>query len=241
MFCYQCQEAAKNVGCTNKGVCGKEEETANLQDLLIHVLRGIAVYGEKLNEYSVTDNETALFVARGLFATITNGNFDNKRFVDMIREGLKRRDIMSDKFRSLHREKQGKEFDQPLHDSAVWFSETISDFEEKAKHVGVMATENEDARCLKELLIIGLKGIAAYADHAAVLGFEDNEIYAFIMEALASTTKNLSVDEMVQLVMKAGETAIKTMTLLDEANTSAYGHPEITEVNIGVRNNPGIL
>jgi len=241
MFCFQCQETAKNTGCTVKGVCGKPEETANLQDLLIHVLKGIAVYADRLKEFDVSDKETGLFAARGLFATITNANWDNDRFVAMIREGLERRDQLRDKFLAAYKEKNGRDFDEPLHNSATWFSDDEAEFEEKAKSVGVLTAENEDVRSLRELLIIGLKGIAAYADHAAILGFEKEEIYGFIMEALASTTKDLPVDDMVGLVMKAGEVAVQTMALLDEANTSAYGHPEITEVNIGVRKNPGIL
>ncbi|MEA2114539.1 MAG: hydroxylamine reductase [Thermodesulfobacteriota bacterium] len=241
MFCFQCQETAKNTGCTIKGVCGKPEETANLQDLLIHVLRGIAVYREKLEEFGISDKETGLFTAQGLFATITNANWDDDWFVAKIREGLKRRDQLKDSFLAAYREKNGKDFDEPLHDSATWFSDDPTEFEKKARSVGVLATENEDVRSLRELLIIGLKGIAAYAEHAATLGKEKDEIYNFIMEALASTTKDLSVDEMIGLVMKAGEMAVNTMALLDEANTSAYGHPEITEVNIGVSNNPAIL
>ncbi len=241
MFCFQCQETAKNIGCTIKGVCGKPEETANLQDLLIHVLKGIAVYGEKLDEFGISDNETALFAARGLFATITNANWDDARFAAMIREGLERRGRLKDQFLAAYKEKNGKDFDEALHDSATWYSDDDAEFAKKAKSVGIMATENEDVRSLRELLIIGLKGIAAYADHAAILGKEKDDIYAFIMEALASTTKDLSVDEMIGLVMKAGETAVNTMALLDDANTSAYGHPEISEVNIGVRGNPAIL
>ncbi len=241
MFCFQCQETAKNTGCTVKGVCGKPEDTANLQDLLIHVLRGIAVYAEKLTEFDVSDKETGLFAARGLFATITNSNWDNDRFVAMIREGLERRDQLRGKFLAAYKEKNGRDFDEPLHDSATWSSDDVAEFDEKAKSIGVLAAENEDVRSLRELLIIGLKGIAAYADHAAILGFEKEEVYGFMMEALASTTKDLPVDEMIGLVMKAGEVAVETMALLDEANTSAYGDPEITEVNIGVRKNPGVL
>ncbi|RLB80257.1 MAG: hydroxylamine reductase [Deltaproteobacteria bacterium] len=241
MFCFQCQETAKNEGCTIKGVCGKPEDTANLQDLLIYVLRGIAVYGEKGSELGVSNKENGLFAAQALFTTITNANWDNDRFVAMVREGLKRRDQIKEKFLAAYKEKNGKDFDEKLHDSATWFSDDVAEFEEKAKSVGVLATENEDVRSLRELLIIGLKGIAAYADHAAILGFEKDEIYDFIMEALASTTKDLPVDDMIGLVMKAGETAVNTMALLDEANTTAYGNPEITEVNIGVESNPGIL
>ena len=241
MFCFQCQETAKNEGCTIKGVCGKPEDTANLQDLLIYVLRGIAVYGEMAKELGMSNKENGLFTAQALFTTITNANWDNDRFVAMVREGLKRRDQIKEKFLAAYKEKNGKDFDEKLHDSATWFSDDVAEFEEKAKSVGVLATENEDVRSLRELLIIGLKGIAAYADHAAILGFEKDEIYDFIMEALASTTKDLPVDDMIGLVMKAGETAVNTMALLDEANTTAYGNPEITEVNIGVESNPGIL
>jgi hydroxylamine reductase len=241
MFCFQCQETAKNTGCTIKGMCGKPEDTANLQDLLIYVLRGIAVYGEKAKELGIYDKETGLFIAQALFTTITNANWDNDRFVAIIKEALKHREALKDKFLAAYKEKNGKDFDENLHHSATWFSDDAAEFNEKAKTVGVLSTVDEDVRSLRELLIIGLKGVAAYADHAAILGFEKEDIYDFLMEALASTTKDLSVDDMVGLVMKAGETAVNTMALLDEANTTAYGNPEITEVNIGVGSNPGIL
>ena len=240
MFCFQCQETAKNTGCTVKGVCGKPEETANLQDLLIFVLRGISVYGEKLKELGAADRTNDDFIAQALFATITNTNWDDARFTLMITEGLHRRDQIQSNFLSAYKQKNGSDFSEALPEAATWIADP-SAFAEKAKSVGVLATENEDARSLRELLIIGLKGVAAYADHAAILGFQKDEINDFIMEALASTTKDLTVDKMVALVMKAGETAVNTMALLDEANTTAYGHPEITEVNIGVGKNPGIL
>ncbi|MBW2341612.1 MAG: hydroxylamine reductase [Deltaproteobacteria bacterium] len=241
MFCFQCQETAKNKGCNIKGVCGKPEDTANLQDLLIYVLKGIAIYGEKGKEVGISHRETGLFIAKALFSTITNTNWDNERFVDLIKEGLKRRQVLKNGFLAAYKDKHGKSFDEQLHDSATWYSDDVAEFHEKAKEVGILATEDEDVRSLRELLIIGLKGIAAYADHAAILGFEKDEIYNFMMEALASTTRELSVEKMVGLVLMAGEVAVTTMATLDEANTSAYGHPEITEVNIGVRNNPGIL
>ena len=241
MFCFQCQETAKNTGCTVKGVCGKPEETANLQDLLIYVLRGVSVYGEKAKELGILDKKTGLFIAQSLFTTITNANWDNERFISLIKEGLKVREELKTKFLAAYKEKNGQEFSEQLHHSATWDSDDEAEFHEKAKEIGVLATENEDVRSLRELLIIGLKGVAAYADHAAILGFEKDDIYAFLMEALASTTKDLPVDEMVAMVMKCGEVAVNTMALLDEANTSAYGNPEITEVNLGVRNNPGIL
>ncbi|UCD81778.1 MAG: hydroxylamine reductase [Desulfobacterales bacterium] len=241
MFCYQCQGAAKNTGCTIKGVCGKTEETANLQDLLIFALKGIAVYGEHAKELGLSTGDNGRFVAGALFATITNANFDNDRLMLLIKEALSRKKALQDKFNAAYKEKFGRDFSEPLHDAATWFAEDAAEFGEKAKTVGVLATENEDIRSLRELLILGAKGIAAYADHAAVLGLEKDEIYDFLMEALASTTKELEADQMIGLVLKAGETTVTTMATLDEANTSAYGHPEITEVNIGVGSRPGIL
>ncbi len=240
MFCFQCQETAKNTGCTVKGVCGKPEDTANLQDLLIFVLKGISVYGEKLKELGAADRSNDDFVAQGLFATITNANWDDGRFSSMITEGLQRRDQIRSKFLAAYKEKNGSDFGDALPEAATWTADS-SAFAEKAKSVGVLATANEDVRSLRELLVIGLKGVAAYADHAAILGYQKDEINDFIMEALASTTKDLSVDDMIALVMKTGETAVNTMALLDEAHTTAYGNPEITEVNIGVGTKPGIL
>jgi len=241
MFCFQCQETAKNEGCTVRGVCGKPEETANLQDLLIYVLKGISIYGEKAAELGVFDKKWGKFIAEALFSTITNVNWDDERFISLIKDGLKVREEVRDRFLAAYQEKNGKAFSGELHDAATWFSDDPAAFKEKAKHVGILTTENEDVRSLRELLVIGLKGVAAYADHAAILGYEKDDIYRFMMEALASTTKDLSVDEMVGLVMKCGETAVNTMALLDEANTTTYGHPEITEVNIGVGKNPGVL
>lgn len=241
MFCFQCQETAKNSGCTIKGVCGKPETTANLQDLLIFALRGIALYAEKLKELGQPERADAIFVLQGLFSTITNVGWDDSRFVEMIREALSRRNALREKFLAAYKAKNGRDFDETLPEAATWFADDEAAFAENAKTIGVLATQNEDVRSLRELLIIGLKGVAAYADHAAILGYRKDGIEDFIMQALASTTKDLSVDEMVGMVMKAGETAVNTMALLDQANTSAYDNPEITTVNIGVRNNPGIL
>ncbi len=223
------------------GYCGKLEETANLQDLLVHLLKGVSIYAEKLKDLGISDKSTGRFVIQGLFATITNANFDDARFEDLIREALALRDRLRAKFLAAYQEKNGKAFDEKLHDSATWTGSTSAEFASKAKSVGILATGNEDVRSLRELLIIGLKGVGAYADHAAVLGYEKDDIYDLILEGLASTTKNLSVDEMIALVMKAGETSVTTMALLDEAHTSRYGHPEISEVSLGVRANPAIL
>jgi hydroxylamine reductase len=230
MFCYQCQETAKNEGCGIRGVCGKTEETANLQDLLIYVLKGLAIYAEKAKAAGTLDSSYGRFTIEALFATVTNVNFDNDRIIELIRETLNLRNELKEKYGATD-----------VHDSAVWFSDDVADFKKKAAEVGILAIDNIDVRSLRMLLIYGIKGISAYVEHAAVLGFEDEKIYDFIREALISTTKDLSVDEMVAMVMRAGECAVTTMALLDKANTSTYGNPEISKVNIGVRNNPGIL
>lgn len=235
MFCFQCQETAKNQGCTVKGMCGKPEETADLQDLLIYVCKGISVYGDKLREKGVVDRDAGNFVCKALFTTITNVAWDDDVIIERIKQGLQVRDKV--------RGKLNGDMPDPLPECASWSSEDKEEIKAKAlsDKMRITAVENEDVRSLRELLTIGCKGVAAYADHAAILGKEKDDIYGFIMEALASTTKDLSVQEMVNMVMRAGDTAVNTMALLDEANTSAYGHPEISEVNIGVRNNPGIL
>jgi len=241
MFCYQCQETAKGTGCTVRGVCGKTAETAQLQDLLVYILKGISIWNEKSSELGISDNEVGLFISGALFATITNANFNDERFISLIKEGLAIRDKIKTGVLTAYSEKYGKDFTEELHDSAVWNTEDESEFHQKAVEIGVLATENEDLRSLRELLVYGLKGLSAYAHHAAVLGFKKNEIFDFLNKALVSTTKELGVEEMVGIVMESGKYNVDTMALLDEANTSTYGHPEITEVNIGVRNNPGIL
>ncbi len=243
MFCFQCQETAKNQGCTVKGVCGKPEETADLQDLLIYVCKGISVYGEKLKELGTVDKKIGRFICEALFTTITNVAWDDNVLIGKIKEALKVREAIKKKILDPYEQKFGKGFAEPLPDCATWYADNDTEILAKAEadEMRITAIANEDVRSLRELLIIGCKGIAAYADHAAILGFEKDEIYGFLMEALASTTKNLSVDDMIAMVMKAGEMGVATMALLDEANTSTYGHPEISEVNLGVRNNPGIL
>jgi hydroxylamine reductase len=234
MFCFQCQETAKNQGCTVRGVCGKPESTAALQDLLIYLCKGISVFGEKLGEKGIVDREAGRFITKALFVTITNAAWDDLSITEWVREGLKVRDAVAKRVGGAA---------GPLPDCATWEGTSGEDILAKAMsdEVRITAADDEDVRSLRELLIIGCKGIAAYAEHAEVLGFEKDDIYGSLMESLASTTRDLPVDEMVDLVMKAGETAVMTMALLDEANTSTYGNPEITEVNLGVRNNPGIL
>ncbi len=229
MFCFQCQEAAKGTGCDVVGVCGKKEDTAQLQDLLVFTLKGLSVVAAEAKKQGKLDKSIGLFIAQGLFATITNANFDNDRFVELIKESIAKRDGLKTAI--------GFSSDADV----VNWNGSEAEFVAKGAKVGVLSQANEDVRSLRELLIYGLKGMAAYTDHAAMLGFEKQEIYDFMVEALVSTTQDLSVDEMVGMVLKCGETAVTAMALLDEANTTAYGNPEISKVNIGVRGNPGIL
>ncbi len=234
MFCFQCQEAAKGEGCTIKGMCGKESDTSDLQDLLIYNLKGIAVIANKAQVAGVkVPEKTGRFIAQGLFTTITNANFNDENLIQWINRAQA---LKKELFESV----KGK-IGSDLHESATWYSNDVAGFKAKATAVGILATANPDVRSLRELLILGLKGISAYADHAAVLGVTKDEIWNFLYDALASTTQDLSVDEMVGKVLKAGEITVTTLAALDQANTTAYGNPELTEVNIGVGSNPGIL
>ncbi|QZY53965.1 hydroxylamine reductase [Crassaminicella profunda] len=238
MFCYQCQEAAKGTGCTIKGVCGKPEEVSNLQDLMIYTLKGIAVVTQEGSKVGAKFLAADHFTMNGLFMTITNANFDEEVFIKKIKEGLALREEMKKELRS-----KGVTLDD-LHDAATWTADSVSAIKAKADsvQVGVLATENEDVRSLRELIIYGLKGMAAYAEHAYNLGKENEEIYAFITKALVATLDDtLSADELVALTLETGKYGVDVMALLDAANTGTYGNPEITEVNIGVRNNPAIL
>ncbi len=229
MFCFQCQEAAKGTGCQVAGVCGKQADTAGLQDLLVYNLKGLAVVAEEAQKQGELDPDTGLFICQALFATVTNTNFDNRRFIPLIKTAIAKREAL----------KLAIGFSSDL-DCVCW-NGTEADYAAKAAQVGVLSQANEDVRSLRELLIYGLKGMAAYTDHAAVLGFQKQEIYDYMISALASTTRDLSVDEMVGQVLKCGEVAVTAMALLDEANTTTYGNPEISTVSLGVRNNPGIL
>ncbi len=238
MFCYQCQETSKGVGCTVRGVCGKTDDVANLQDLLVYVVKGISFYSTKAREKGIEDAEVNLFIIDGLFTTITNANFDRNVIISKIRKGLEIRTKIADKLC-----KEGCELNKAtLPDVATWSVATEEEFEAKAKKVGVLTTENEDIRSLRELLIYGIKGMAAYAEHAFNLGFEDAGVNAFMQKGLVATLNNeLSVDELVALVLECGQNGVQVMSLLDKANTTAYGNPEITKVNLGVGKNPGIL
>ncbi len=199
MFCYQCQETAKNTGCTLAGVCGKKAPTANLQDELVQQLKILALTHQP-------NRELGRFITESLFMTITNANFDDARFTAQIAK-----------------------------------AKTLAGNTTATAPLGVMSCDHEDIRSLRELLTYGLKGVAAYADHAAILGKEDDDIYAFMFKALAAMTRDLPANDLIGLVLECGNIAVKTMALLDAANTGAYGNPEITKVKIGVGKRPGIL
>jgi len=231
MFCYQCQETAGGKGCAVRGVCGKTEEVAKLQDLLIYTLKGISEIVVKGKLDVKTLGETNYEVLSSLFMTITNANFDNDSIEKQIITMIAARDKLRNSIVSMG-----------LHDAATFTVSSRASMLEKAASVGVLATANEDVRSLREMIIYGLKGTAAYAEHAKNIGKEDLSINTFIYEALAATLDDsLSADDLVALTLKTGEYGVKVMALLDEANTSRFGNPEITEVNIGVRKNPAIL
>lgn len=236
MFCYQCQETAKGEGCILKGVCGKDFTTANRMDLLIYSLKGIAVLTTTLRASKQTYNFKAVnaFVRDSLFATITNANFDAESIKERISLSLKLRQELVDFCKE-------KGVAYPELEVVTW-NKAEEEYDAFAKQVGVLREENEDIRSLIELTVYGLKGMAAYAEHAARLGYEDEEIDSFIQRALyevALGTK--TADELTALVLETGSFGVKTMALLDRANTESYGNPELTTVELGVRNNPAIL
>lgn len=232
MFCYQCQETAGCKGCTVSGVCGKQPDVAAMQDLLIYVTKGLAAVTTQLREESSpVPWEASRMVLTNLFTTITNANFDKEAIIARIEETLAQKEELLSSVKNS----------DCLPEAAFWNGKR-KEFEEKASCVGVLSTENEDIRSLRELITYGLKGLAAYAKHASVLGKEDPKINAFLEHALAAVLDDrLSADDLTALALKTGEYGVQTMALLDEANTQAYGSPEITKVKISAGNRPGIL
>lgn len=233
MFCYQCQETAGCKGCTQMGVCGKNPEVAAMQDLLVYVTKGLSAVTTKLRaEGKRVAQEINHLATLNLFITITNANFDKEAIIKRIFMTLeKKRELI-------------KEVSDPssLPEAAFWDSTDRAEFAKKAKETGVLATENEDVRSLRELVIYGLKGLSAYSKHANALLQDDEEVDAFLQRALAATLDDsLSADELTALVLETGKFGVEGMALLDRANTTAYGNPEITKVNIGVGTRPGIL
>ncbi len=246
MFCFQCQEAVNNVACTTRGVCGKSPEVAAIQDLLVYLLKGLSVYGERLAAMGQESSDDGEFIARALFATITNVSFDAEALKEIAEEALERREALRQRFEAAYEQQHGEAFGGTLPDAATWVprDDSLEAWIGYGAMVGVMSDEDldEDRRSLRELMLYGLKGIAAYYDHARVLGHTDAEIEAFMQEALAaSTDATLDTATLTGLVLRTGEMGVQTMALLDAANTGAYGHPEPTEVALGVREGPAIL
>ncbi len=232
MFCYQCQEASKGVGCDIKGVCGKTPEVSNLQDLLVYTSKGVALLSQLADEKGIDTAKANKYLIDSLFVTITNANFDANKIVAKIKAGY----IIQDELKAQ------VEVPADLHDSAVYRGNDVNDMESKSLLIGILSTENEDIRSLKELLTYGLKGMAAYGEHAWNLGYENNDIYTFVKKALVATIQEgIGADELLPLVLECGKYGVEVMALLDKANTETYGNPEITSVNIGVGTKPGIL
>lgn len=231
MFCYQCQETAGCKGCTMSGVCGKKPDVAAMQDLLVYVTKGISAVTTALRqEGKQVSAEINHLITLNLFTTITNANFDKESIEARIRATLTEKDVLLAQIADP----------SGLPEAAKWNGS--GNWEEKAATVGVLSTENEDIRSLRELITYGLKGLSAYSKHANVLLKDDEEVDAFLQRALAATLDdNLSVEELIALTMETGKHGVSGMALLDKANTEAYGNPEITKVNIGVGTNPGIL
>jgi len=228
MFCNQCEETVKGTGCTVKGVCGKDDEIAAYQDVLIHLCKGIAIRNLAAMEKGRGSPDAGMFIADALFATLTNVNFDKARFTEMINKAVAIRDALP-----------ASGSTEP--DACTWKPKGDADILEKAKSVGILSTANEDVRSLRSTLLFGLKGISAYYTHAAVLGKTDAAITTFLQKGLASTLKDLPVPDMIALVMECGNTGVSVLALLDAANTAAYGKPQITSVKTTVGKRPGIL
>ena len=231
MFCYQCQETAGCKGCTMSGVCGKKPDVAAMQDLLVYVTKGISAITTALRqEGKQVSAKINHLITLNLFTTITNANFDKESIESRIRATLTEKEVLLKQVTNL----------TVLPEAAKWNG--AENWEEKARTVGVLSTENEDIRSLRELITYGLKGLSAYSKHANVLLEDNDEVDAFLQKALAATLNdNLSVEDLIALTMETGKYGVSGMAMLDKANTDSYGTPEITKVNIGVRKNPGIL
>ncbi|MCR1952317.1 hydroxylamine reductase [Clostridium sp. DSM 100503] len=233
MFCFQCQETAGCTGCTQFGVCGKSPDLARMQDLLVYTTKGLSEVTTRLRkEGKEISAEINHFITLNLFTTITNANFDDEIFYERVKRVLEIKEELLNKLSN----KDG------LSEAALWTATTREEYDAKSREVGVLATKDEDIRSLRELITYGLKGLSAYMKHANELSYDNEEVSAFMQETLAKLLNdNLTVDELVALTLETGKVGVDGMALLDSANTGTYGHPEITKVNIGVRNNPAIL
>ena len=236
MFCFQCQETAKGSGCTVQGVCVKTPAVANLQDLLIEVVKGVSILADLGRKNKLVIAKADKYVFESLFATITNANFDKTKILAKIKEGFTVRAFVREELN-----KNNVKIPVDLPSCVDWKADDDETILAYSELVSILREKNEDVRSLKELLTYGLKGMAAYAEHAYNLGYKNDDIFAFMHRGLAATTEEHSVDELVALVLECGKFGVDTMALLDKANTESYGNPELTTVNLGVRNNPAIL
>jgi hydroxylamine reductase len=239
MFCYQCQEAAKGAACTGiKGVCGVTDKVIHVQDLAIYMLKGLSVFGQKARELDIENIELNKHIYETLFKTITNVSFSQDDFVKNIKKALRLREEIKKAIVEA-----GGKVDDVTHHSATWTATTDQEIIDEADRInGKIDAPNEDIRSLRALMLYGLKGLAAYQEHADVLNYQDKGLYAFVQKALASMINdNLTLEENIALVLETGKFGVDAMALLDKANTESYGNPEISEVNIGTRKNPGIL
>ncbi|MBU8907695.1 hydroxylamine reductase [Desertibacillus haloalkaliphilus] len=238
MFCFQCQETAQGTGCTIAGVCGKKDDLANMQDLLIYTSKGVSIVNNVARELGLNKKETDDFIVRALFMTITNANWDKQAFYDTVRTGIALREEIKSVIEAAgHNVENTSDF-------VTWSAVTNNDLEIKSasQEVSILATKDEDIRSLRELVVYGVKGMAAYLEHANNLDYDNDELHAYMQKALAEVTNDeLTMEDLVNLAMECGKYGVEAMELLDKANTTTYGSPEITKVNIGVRNNPGIL
>jgi hydroxylamine reductase len=237
MFCFQCQEATKGTGCTIKGVCGKSDDVSNLQDLLVYTSKGVSIYAHMARENKISTPGADRYVFDALFMTITNANFDDSKIIEKIKEGLEVRTLLKKELEGLNLTIPS---DLPI--QATWNSKSEDTIRSFSLMAGILSESNEDIRSLKELLIYGVKGMAAYAEHANNLGYQNDQVFAFMHKALWATTRiEISPEELIGLNLECGKYGVDVMALLDKANTEAYGNPEITSVNIGVQKNPAIL
>jgi len=239
MFCFQCEQTAKGEGCTKVGVCGKQPETAALQDLLVYAVKGLSLYAAEGRKVGVTDDRIDHFTCGAIFSTLTNVDFDPDRFIELINETVKARDELNEKVKAA-----GGNVDFSEGPAVFQPEATLEGLVAQGEKIGIKSDPdvNPDILALKELLTYGVKGVAAYADHARILGQSDDSVFAFIYEAMAATlTPDPGVDELVGLVLKCGEINLKAMELLDAANTGAYGHPVPTSVPLGTKKGNAIL
>ncbi|HOR00592.1 MAG TPA: hydroxylamine reductase [Anaerolineae bacterium] len=245
MFCNQCQETAKNQACTQRGICGKDAEVAALQDLVVYLAGGIALYGTRARALGVSDPEADLFVAEALFATVTNVNFDPDRFVALAQRALELRERLRGRFLRAYEAQHGRHFAEALPEAATWAPRSAARDELLARGmlVGITAGQpDEDVRSARSLLLYGLKGLAAYADHAEILGHHEEDLLAYMQDALAMIAGDAgTVDELLAMALRCGEMGVRAMALLDQANTSTYGQPSPTQVSLEVRQGPAIL